>query len=226
MENEIIKDFGSWSIPRGWGDLTLLQYQNLERLYTSDEKFDFRGIIEALGEHNRSEIDSLPIEFAESLLSHLNWLYESPNFGEPTNKVEISGETYQVNIQNKLKVGEYVAVDSLIKQDRHNYAAIMAILCRKPDEIYDSKFENELLEDRIKMWEQVPVMKVIPIVNFFLQCWMLSEIPTLLSSQLLEGINHIRENIMISNQNGELSGRSTKRLMKKLTKLEKSINSI
>jgi hypothetical protein len=69
---------------------------------------------------------------------------------------------------HQLKVGEYIAADTALKGDQHNYAAILAVLARKEGEIYDSKYENEVLEDRIKMWEGVPVTDVLPVVAFFL----------------------------------------------------------
>ena len=82
------------------------------------------------------------------------------------------GETYMVNYQSKLKTGEYVATDAVIKSDAHNYAAILAILCRKENEAYDSKYENEVLPSRVEMWEKQPITKVMPIVNFFLNLFM------------------------------------------------------
>lgn len=223
MDKEIIKDFGEWNLPTSWDDLSLKQYQNIEKIYTDDKNVDIRSIIEALGEHSKDEVGQLPIEFADKLLEQLTWLFETPKFNEPTNKVEVDGVIYKANVQNKLKVGEYVAVDTVIKSDPNNYAAIMAILCRKEGELYDSKFENEILEERIKMWENVSVMKVVPVVNFFLQCWLISEIPTQLSIQMEEELNLIAKSIENSDKIGVFKRRSMTSQIKKLRKLLKSI---
>lgn len=222
MKNEIIKDFGQWSLPTGWNELTLKQYQELEKVY-SKENIDIRGVLEALSEHSKDEIDQLPIEFIQMLLEKLLWVYEMPQWGEPTNKVEIDGVSYYVNIQNKLKTGEFIAVDTVIKSNPHNYAAIMAILCRKEGELYDSKFENEILEDRIKMWEQQPIIKIIPVVNFFLQCYLISEIPTQLCLELEEAIDHIAQNIENSEKIGVFKRHS---MILQIKKLKKSLKSI
>jgi hypothetical protein len=154
------------------------------------------------------------------------FLQEKPEDKKPTNSIEIKGERYTIHTENKLKVGEYVAADTALKGDKHNYAAIMAILCRKDGELYDSKFENEVLEDRIKMWEGVPVTEILPLIGFFLQLYITLQMPTLLSSKVMEAIDLMRKDIENSVKNGELSKRSMKSAMKKLKKLEKSISTI
>ena len=149
-----------------------------------------------------------------------------PQTPEPTNKITIDGETYTIHFENQLKVGEYIAADSILKSDRHNYASLLAILCRKDGELYDSHFENEVIEDRIKFWEKQPVTKVLNLITFFLQLANLLYLPTLLSSQVEEAINLTRNHIETSHKNGEISKRSMKSAMKKLAKLKKSIKNI
>ena len=228
MADEIdIIDYGMWYVPTKWDDIDLGTYQDLERFYEGkDEKFDIRKVIHILCHKTEDEVNSLPIDFLENIMEKLIFLQEKPTEEEPKNWVEIDGERYTVHTENQLRTGEYIASDTVIKGDRHNYAALLAILCRKDGEIYDSKFENEVLEDRVKMWEKVSVVKVLPIVNFFLQLYILSMTPTLLSSKAKEAIDQERENIQNLQKSGELSKRYTKSLMKKLRKLEKSISTI
>ena len=113
-----------------------------------------------------------------------------------------------------------------MKSDKRNYAALLAILCRKDDEVYDSKFENEILEDRIKLFEQQPITSILPIVNFFLHLYIILEIPTQLSLQVAEEINHIQQHITNLRKSGDLSAHVTKRLTKELRKLKESIKFI
>ena len=204
MDENVI-DLGKWVVPSGWNELTLKQFQDIERFYADkDKSFDVRDVLELFTDHSRDEVAQLPIEFTERLLEALKWLHEAPEWGEPTNKVELDGERYQVNVQEKLKTGEYIAVDTILKQDKHNYAALLAILCRKDGEIYDSKFENEVLSDRIKMWEKVPVVKVMPIITFFLQCYIVSEKTTQLSLMAEEAISLTRSDIETLHKIGEV----------------------
>lgn len=227
MDNENVIDLGKWTTPRSWDGLTLKQFQDIERYYSDkDKKFDVREVLNLLTDHSIDEINNLPLDFVDKLLNELTWLHETPKFGEPTNKVEINGEKYIVNVQEKLKVGEYIAVDTIIKGDKYNYSGILAVLCRKEGEIYDSKFENEVVGERMKMWEKVPVVKVMPLISFFLSCWLLSQRNIQLSSMVEEAISLTQQDIENSHKNGDLSKHSMKSLMRKLKKLQKSIKSI
>ena len=147
MENEII-DFGSWNIPSSWDEVTLKQYQEIERFYedNEDSTFDVRKVLHILCNKSIDEVNALPVEFTEKILNTLQFLSQPFPKVESTNKIVIDNVKYQINVFEKLKTGEYVATDTIIKSDKHNYAAMLAILCRKPSELYDSKFEAEVLD--------------------------------------------------------------------------------
>ena len=83
-----------------------------------------------------------------------------------------------------------------------------------------------VLEDRIRMWEGVPVTEILPLIGFFLQLYITLQMPTLLSSKAMEAIDLTRKDIENSHKDVALSKRSMKSAMKKLKKLEKSIKSI
>lgn len=225
MENENIIDFKNWVIPVSWDEVSLKTYSEIERFYEDkEEKVDIRKIIHILANKTEDEVNELPVEFLEIILNKLSFLQEAPKTEKPTNKIIIDGETYFINFQNKLKTGEYIAADTIIKADKHNYAALMAILCRKEGEIYDSKFENEVVEDRVKLFEKQPITKILAIIGFFLELYLTLEMPTLLSTKIKEEINRIQEHIETLQKNGEVSKRYMKSVTKKLQKLKKSIN--
>ena len=222
-----IIDLGEWTVPTSWSQVTLKMYSDIERYYEDKGKeFDVRDYLHIFCGRSVDEINELPVEFAESIMSRLSFLQEKPDDGVSSNSVVISGETYIVKFMEKLKVGEYVAVDTIIKGDKHNYAAILAILCRKDDEAYDSRFEAEVLEDRIRMFEEQPITVIMPLISFFLDCYMVSVVPSLLSSRIREEIDHTLKHIETSVTSGEVSRRSMKSAMKRLRKLERSLNSI
>ena len=222
------KDFGEWKVPSSWDDLTLGKFQELERLYDGDEerKFDVRDVLDLMTDRTKDEINELPIEFTDSLLRKMYWLHEQPDFGKPSNKIIIDGVQYTVHNENEMKFGEYVALDTALKGDKHNYAAMLAILCRKEGEIFDAKFENEILPSRIEFWKNVSVMKVMPIVSFFLELSSMSLQVSQLSLEVQEGINHILKHIETSKRNGVFSALYTKWQVRKLKKLQKSIKNI
>lgn len=226
-KNENIIDLGVWTVPKSWDEVTLKQYQEIERYYDGkEENFDVRKVLHILTNHTEDEINMLPIDFLEKIMVSLSFIQEPIKEEEPRNWIEIDGERYTVHTENQLKTGEYIASDTALKGDKHNYAAILAILCRKEGELYDSKFEAEVLEDRIKLFEKQPITKILCIIGFFLQLYITSMTPILLSSKVKEAIDLTAANIESSAKSGELSKRSMKSLMKKLRKLEKSINFI
>lgn len=227
---KVEKDFGEWKVPSSWDDLTLGKFQELERLYDTEDgnerKFDVRDVLDLMTDRTKDDINELPIEFTDMLLRKMYWLHEQPQFGKPSNKVTIDGVQYTVHNENEMKFGEYVALDTALKGDKHNYAAMLAILCRKEGEIFDAKFENEVLPSRIEFWKNVSVMKVMPIVSFFLELSSMSLQVSQLSSEIQEGINHILKHIETSKRNGVFSALYTKWQVRKLKKLQKSIKNI
>jgi hypothetical protein len=224
---ENVIDLGVWNVPTSWDEVTLRQYQEIERYYEGkDEHFDVRKVLNILTNHTEDEINMLPLEYLEEIMEKLNFLSSLPREEEPRNWCEINGERYSVHTEQKLKTGEYIASDTALKGDKHNYAAIMAVLCRKDGELYDSHFENEVLEGRIKLFEEQPVTKILPIISFFLRLYAVSMIPTLLSLEAKEAIDHTRKDIETLQKSGGISKRSMKSAMKRLRKLEKSINTI
>ena len=224
---ENVIDLGVWNVPTSWDDVTLRQYQEIERYYEGkDEHFDVRKVLNILTNHTEDEINMLPLEYLEEIMEKLNFLSSLPKEEEPRNWCEINGERYSVHTEQKLKTGEYIASDTALKGDKHNYAAIMAVLCRKDGELYDSHFENEVLEGRIKLFEEQPVTKILPIISFFLRLYAVSMMPTLLSLEAKEAIDHTRKDIETLQKSGGISKRSMKSAMKRLRKLEKSINTI
>lgn len=155
-------------------------------------------------------------------MEKLSFIEKEPEAKEPTNKIEISKETYQINFMEKLKTGEYVSVDNILKADSNDYASILAILCRKEGEIYDSKFEAELFEQRKKMFEEQPITKILPIIGFFLNLYILLVTPSRLFSKVEEELNHIQKSIKTSTEIGVFKKRSLNSQVKKLQKLLKS----
>lgn len=226
-DNDNIIDFGSITVPTKWEDVTLKMYQDIERLYEGkDESFDVRKVIHIMCGLSEDEVNSMPVDFLESIMAHLTFLQTKPEDKEPSNSIVIDGEKYTVHTENKLRTGEYIASDTAMKGDRHNYAAILAILCRKEGEVYDSHFENEILEDRIKLWEKQPVVNILPIIGFFFELYIVLQMPTQLYSKVEEALDLTRKDIETLQKNGEISKRCMKSAMKKLKKLEKYINSI
>ena len=221
-----IIDFGNISVPKGWDELTLKQFSEIQRYYSDKESsFDARDVLHILTNLELDKINEMPMEFTEKILDNLEWLTEAPKYGNPTNRLTIDGIDYVVNVQEKLKTGEFIAVQTILKDDKENYAAILAILCRKEGEIYDSKYENEVLTERIEFWEKQPMIECMRIISFFLQLCMKSQIVSQAYSRVEEVLDLTQRNIETLESVGAFKRFCMKWRMKKLRKSLKSIKS-
>lgn len=222
-DNKDIITLGEWNVPSKWEEVSLKMYSEIERFYEDkDKQFDIRDVLHILTNHSKDEINMLPMDFLERIMGNLAFLQERPKDEEPTNKVVINGETYCINFMEKLKFGEYVSADRVLKGDKHNYAALLTILCRKDGEIYDSKFEAEVFDDRMKMWEEQPITKVLPLVGFFFELYVKSETLSKLYTMVEEALDHTAKSIESSQKIGVWRKLYTKWQMNRLRKLLES----
>lgn len=202
MEENII-DLGEIFVPTSWNDVTLKMFQDLERYYANtDKNFDLREVLHIMIGKDIDYVSNLPISISEKIMQKMEFLQTEPIQQKPTNKIEIDGEIYEVNVMEKMKTGEFVATDTITKSDKYNYAAILAVICRKKGEIYGSKFEAEVFDDRVKMFEETSVMKVMPVLSFFLSSYVTLAALSQMYSEVEEAVNHTRNNIETSRNLG------------------------
>ena len=178
-------DFGKINIPTKWEDITLKQFQELMKIYEQEDK-DILDILALFSRRDKKELKQMPKEFIDTMLVHLQFMNTTLEV-EPKSSIEIQGETYKINYTEKLKFGEFVDVEGLIKDDKYNYAALLGILCRKDKEIYDDDFIADKLDDRIKMFEELSIDKALQLINFFLKLKLRSIAYTQKSLALQEG---------------------------------------
>ena len=220
MDNENVIDFGKWTVPTSWEELTLKQFQEIEKYYSNKDKdFDIREVLHIFTNKTEDEINALPIVFTNELMNKLMFLKDKPKDYEPSNFIEIDGVRYGINIMDKLKTGEFVAIDTILKNDPHDYISIFAVLCRKDGEIFDSKFEAEEFGKRVELMGKQPAIKMLPLIAFFFNLYVVRKTHSLLYLEVEEGLNHIQQSINNSESLGVFKRRSLNSQMKKLRKL-------
>lgn len=175
-KKETIYDFGEWKIADKWEDVSLKKFTELMRLNDNGIN-DVRDVIAILSDHTKDEINLLPIDFIESMMARLTFLNKAPEVSN-SNEIEIDGEVYFVNVMEKLKTGEFIDVNTAIQSDNLNYAAFLAILCRKKDEVYNDDFIANKLDERIEMYNNQPITKILPVIGFFLNLYRISKTPS------------------------------------------------
>lgn len=160
-------DFGKITIPTKWSEVTLKQFQELMKVYNQEDK-DILDILAIFTQKSKKELRQMPSEFIETMLVHLQFMNTKLEV-EPSSQIDIDGKIYRINYTEKLKFGEFVDVETLIKEDKYNWAAILAMLCRLEGEIYDDDFIANQLDERIKMYESLPIDRALQLINFFLK---------------------------------------------------------
>lgn len=178
-------DFGKITVPTKWDDITLKQFQELMKIYNQEDK-DILDILSLFTQKSKKELRQMPSEFIETMLVHLQFMNTKLEV-EPSSQIDIDGKIYRINYTEKLKFGEFVDVETLIKEDKYNWAGILAMLCRLEGEVYDDDFIANKLDGRIKMYEELPINKALQLINFFLKLKLRYITYSLRSSTLKEG---------------------------------------
>lgn len=166
---EILYNFGNWVIPEKWEDVTLKQFTELMSV-TNEGLTDIRDVISIMSNKPMEEVNLLPVDFVESIMARLVFLNKTPDYTN-TNEIEIDGTVYRINVLEKLKFGEYVDVNTAIQSDKLNYGAFLGILCRINGEEYNDDFIANKLDERIEMFNNQPITKILPIIGFFLDLY-------------------------------------------------------
>lgn len=221
---------GKYKVAEKWEDVTLLQWQNYVRNASSkeDNSVDIISTLETFSDIPRSVINQMPTDLFESVIGRLKWITEQPD-QTPSQSVEISGETYTINVMEKLKVKEYLDLNTVIENDKFNYAMIFSILCRKQGEEYDEEFIADKLPDRLEMFEQMNCVDGMKLIAFFLTCWVELETRSrnsLVVQAIKEDAQKLVKSIRSSLKPMDYITPSRVRQILTLLKLEKSIKNI
>lgn len=207
-------------VPTSWDEVTLKQLTEIDRLQ-EEGKVDAVSVLSVLANRDVDEVSALPLQFVELMIGKLDFIKSAPEV-EPSDRIEIDGEVYQVNVKERLTFGEFVATQMALDGDKHCYAQLLAILCRKVGEKYDSAFENEVLPGRIELFNNAPCTKALAVTAFFLELWEMSNLPSQVSLLKQAALSLTAENISSLGKGGVGSGcftrwrakRDLRRLMK------------
>ena len=220
-------NFGKITVPTKWEEVTLKQFTELLTIYDKENK-DILDIISMFTGRSKDELRKYPMDFINEILIHLQFMNTPLNI-KPSNWVEIDGKKYSVNYMEKLKFGEFVDVETIIKDNKYNYPAILGILCRMEGEVYDDDFIAEKLNDRVKMFEELDMPRAMRLINFFLKLSLRSIAYTQKSLAIQQGKEQAEllvQSIRDSLKDGDLKKLDMIYAKTELRKLEKSLKSI
>lgn len=217
------KDFGEWTVPESWDDITLGQLIELDALNESVPSLT--KVVSVLTGKPLDIVEQLPLQFTNAILSRMEFIKERPEI-EPSVSCEIGGERYSVNVVEDMKLGEFVAVETVLSADKDDVAGVLAVVCRKGGEVYDTEFENKVVEERKKMFLDAPCTKVLGVIGFFLLRYSLLNQSSLRYSQMKEQALNLTQTCIddLANNTVGIGYLSRSRARSKLKRLKKHIN--
>lgn len=216
-------DFGKVTIPTKWEEINLQKFCELMKVYEKEDR-DILDVLEVLSGKTKSELRQMPTDFVDTMLIHLQFM-NTPLNVEPDSKITINGKEYKINYMEKLKFGEWTDAETALKDK--DYITMLAILCRLEGEIYDDDFIADKLDDRIKIFSQIPVTQAFILINFFLKLSLqsMSYSPKFLETSK-EEVRSLLRLIRSSVMAGDGGIFSIPQLMIKLIKLERQLKHI
>lgn len=230
-KNDDIIDLGEINLPSSWDEVTL----GIAVAYTkaaSEDISDYEKLVKAAAAFSQKDEDfikNLPLPILETILEKLKFILSTKKEEnvEPTNSIKIDDETYSINFKEQLRVGEFVALETAMKTDPNGYLPqALAILCRRDGELYDSRFENEILPSRIEFWKQQKFVDVKPLIDFFLNKYEIFKKTLVISSTIDQAKSLIAQDIENLLKDGEASEQCTRWQRRKLKRLLKSTKQI
>lgn len=214
-------------IPKQWDDIKLKDYKNLMNFYKEHNNQPTEiQLLSYFMEINENEIYNLDNDLVMEYVKKLQFL-KNPISNKQFNFIFINNEKYFVNHLEKLKFKEFVDTQTVLENDKYDYTSMLAILCRKEGEIYNDDFIANKFEKRKEIFDNQPITKIMPIVNFFLTLCLISENFFRQYSIIAEEqLSRLQNNIKNSPKNGAGQKLISKLAMTKLKTWKKQLRSI
>lgn len=143
-----------------------------------------RDLLASFTDFDIEKIDMLPIELYNSIMAKMSFLVTNPlDNVKPKKDLKYNGIHLCINDMETMKVKEYNDVEAVLAANPYDYPSLLAILCREckgvrtdhvtgftymVNEPYDEEFANVVFDARRKMFEEMPVTEVLPLLSFFL----------------------------------------------------------
>lgn len=196
------------SLPTTWDDLTLQEFIKIKKLYDEHENnVPIITLLSHLTKKDEKYFKDAPALVITKMIDSIKFLRE-PITDKATNSIEIDNKIYYINSEEDLKFGEFVDSQTVLESDQDNFPALLAILCRLPEEKYDDEFIAKTLPKRIKMFEKQPMSRIQPLLNFFFHRLQTSVVVTKQFSEAMQDqVNYTLETL----EHLERSGAGKKR---------------
>ncbi len=149
-------------IPRSWSEITLGDYEQWS-LCQADSEAGYLQLMAAICKIDVAVLKSISMDDFEVIREALRFVSETEV--EPSPHIEIGGQQFSVSPSDKLTLGEWVDIDTIMASDSHTkISEMLAVVCRPAGEDYDP----EKSQQRYDLFRSLTCDKALAPVNFFL----------------------------------------------------------
>jgi hypothetical protein len=183
-------------VPESWDEITLGLY---ETFYTDKPTNAHEQIIlvaKVCGTDHNTLLE-WPVEIFNRIVEYIGFIFKD-NAADACPYVEIEGNKYIVNIEERLSLGEWVDCDEVQNRGENILSNTLSIVCRPAGEKYD--FKNN--EARRELFAALPVSKVLGVLAFFLRCKNEYDKRTEAYSKLMQAVDLLPKDIKTLLKNG------------------------
>lgn len=150
------------NVPNSWNDITLEEYEKLY-LLKPETKLEYIQYVADVCKIDAKLLINSPTQLFDIVSNAIQFIFD--NDFEPVNNVVVDETEYFISFSDKLTLGEWVDIDSIIESDSETkLSEMLAVLCRPIGE----KYNPDLTEERKKLFQSLPCDKILPLVSFFL----------------------------------------------------------
>lgn len=188
-----------YNVPEGWYDVTLGEYEKWFD-YVADTKTKEVKLASKISTIPFTLLSNLPLSFYTEVLNMVSFAFAGNEY-KPSNKIVIDDEVYSVSTKDELILAQYVDVEATFEEDSNDskLSEILAIVCLKKGEKYDSK----ILKERKKLFQGLMMNEVFPLLAFFLQLKKNLLKITTFYSKVMEQANQFANLIRTSVEDGD-----------------------
>jgi hypothetical protein len=173
-----------YNLPECYDEVKLSTYIKVAQLESKRNMYDFEelyliNLLEVMCDAEPNELNDLSLEELQTMTTKLVFLKDDKF--DPEKHIEIDGKDYAfIKSMSKMSLGEYVSIKTLCN-GKDTYEAlpyILAIILRpatrevsiETEEVSWrlNKFDAENIEYRVRLFQDLPISKVLGAVNFFL----------------------------------------------------------
>lgn len=150
------------NVPGSWEDIKLSDYEKWHMM-SPESSMEMIVYVSEICKIDPRILLQSPAPLFNIIVEAIQFVFNQ-DF-EPVNKCNIDGTDYFISFSDKLTLGEYIDVESVLDSDSENkLSELLAILCRPAGEPYNP----DLTEERKNMFKNISCDKILPLIAFFL----------------------------------------------------------